>query len=293
MKTMTCRQLGGPCDAQLHGEKADDVIKAQDAHLKEMVAGGDETHTERARGHARTLEAPRLGTRVVPGDEEGVRGASRGLTASGRQPRLRGTNSLERNESAMSDNTETAILAGGCFWGVQELLRQREGVISTRVGYTGGRERQPDVPQPSRSRRGRRDRLRPRAHLLPGHPGVLLPDPRSDDQGPSGQRHRLDLPLGDLLHERRAAPGRRGDDRRRRRLRPVARQGRDRDQRGRPLLGGRARAPGLPPAHPERLHLPLPAGGLEAAAPRDRRLERRRGRLAPPLHIQSTPHRGA
>src|SRR3954463_16545483 len=34
--------------------------------------------------------------------------------------------------------TETAILAGGCFWGVQELLRQRDGVISTRVGYTGG-----------------------------------------------------------------------------------------------------------------------------------------------------------
>ena len=38
----------------------------------------------------------------------------------------------------MSDNTETAILAGGCFWGVQELLRHRDGVISTRVGYTGG-----------------------------------------------------------------------------------------------------------------------------------------------------------
>jgi len=38
----------------------------------------------------------------------------------------------------MSDNVETAILAGGCFWGVQELLRARDGVISTRVGYTGG-----------------------------------------------------------------------------------------------------------------------------------------------------------
>ena len=38
----------------------------------------------------------------------------------------------------MSENTETAILAGGCFWPAQELLRQREGVISTRVGYTGG-----------------------------------------------------------------------------------------------------------------------------------------------------------
>src|SRR4051812_37352884 len=43
----------------------------------------------------------------------------------------------------MSDTTETAILAGGCFWGVQELLRKREGVISTRVGYTGGSNEHP------------------------------------------------------------------------------------------------------------------------------------------------------
>lgn len=44
MKTMTCRQLGGPCELELHGETADDVIHAQDAHLKEMVAGGDGAH---------------------------------------------------------------------------------------------------------------------------------------------------------------------------------------------------------------------------------------------------------
>ena len=43
----------------------------------------------------------------------------------------------------MSENTETAILAGGCFWPAQELLRNRDGVISTRVGYTGGENDNP------------------------------------------------------------------------------------------------------------------------------------------------------
>jgi predicted small metal-binding protein len=41
---MTCKQLGGPCDFALHGKTANEVIKAQDSHLKETVARGDETH---------------------------------------------------------------------------------------------------------------------------------------------------------------------------------------------------------------------------------------------------------
>lgn len=44
MKTMTCQQLGGPCDFRHRGNTADEVIKAQDRHLKEIVAGGDKAH---------------------------------------------------------------------------------------------------------------------------------------------------------------------------------------------------------------------------------------------------------
>ena len=41
----------------------------------------------------------------------------------------------------MTTSTEKAILAGGCFWGVQDLVRKYPGVLATRVGYSGG-----DVP---------------------------------------------------------------------------------------------------------------------------------------------------
>ena len=44
MKTMTCRQLGGACDLAHHGDDHNEVIKAQDRHLREVVAAGDPAH---------------------------------------------------------------------------------------------------------------------------------------------------------------------------------------------------------------------------------------------------------
>ena len=54
-----------------------------------------------------------------------------------RSSRARG----RRGGQSMSERTEKAILAGGCFWGMQDLIRKRPGCCATRVGYTGG-----DVP---------------------------------------------------------------------------------------------------------------------------------------------------
>jgi peptide-methionine (S)-S-oxide reductase len=49
----------------------------------------------------------------------------------------------------MPSSTERAVLAGGCFWGMQDLIRKYDGVISTRVGYSGG-----DVPNATYRKHG-------------------------------------------------------------------------------------------------------------------------------------------
>jgi hypothetical protein len=46
MKSMTCRQLGGACDREHHGDDANEIIHAQDQHLKDAVAAGHHDHEE-------------------------------------------------------------------------------------------------------------------------------------------------------------------------------------------------------------------------------------------------------
>ena len=50
---------------------------------------------------------------------------------------------LHGREMGMGDDAETAILAGGCAWVMQHLLRYPEGVISTRTGFMGGENHNP------------------------------------------------------------------------------------------------------------------------------------------------------
>ena len=50
------------------------------------------------------------------------------------------------NTADAAAKTETALLAGGCFWGMEEILRKHPGVLETNVGYTGGLTQNPKYP---------------------------------------------------------------------------------------------------------------------------------------------------
>ncbi len=82
--------------------------------------------------------------------------------------------------------SEKAVLAGGCFWGMQDLVRKLPGVLRTRVGYSGG-----DVPNATYRNHGTHAEaleveFDPDADELSRPAGVLLPDPRSEHPGRQG-----------------------------------------------------------------------------------------------------------
>ena len=76
MKTMTCRELGGPCDLAHRGDSADDIINAQDRHLKELVEAGDDAHVPGPRRHEGPLAPPDEVDGLVQRRQEAVRRAA-------------------------------------------------------------------------------------------------------------------------------------------------------------------------------------------------------------------------
>ncbi len=174
----------------------------------------------------------------------------------------------------MSATTEKAILAGGCFWGMQDLIRKRPGVITTRVGYTGG-----DVANATYRNHGTHAEaieitFDPDGDLVPGASSSsssrsTTRRPRTVRATTSGLSYRSAIFYVDDEQTRVAEdtiadveasglwPGKVVTE--------VAPGG--------TVLGGRARAPGLPGALPQRVHVPLPSAGV-GPAPAQRRPRR-------------------
>ena len=119
---------------------------------------------------------------------------------------------------------EVATLGGGCFWCLEAVYNEMEGVKSAISGYMGGDVPNPDLPRRlhrhDRARRGRPGDLRSRGDELPRNPRSLLRDSRPDHSRPPGQRQRSAIPLGHFLSQRPAARDRRGHN-------PRARRGAD------------------------------------------------------------------
>jgi len=169
----------------------------------------------------------------------------------------------------MTATTERAILAGGCFWGMQQLMRRLPGVVSTRVGYSGGNVRNATYSNHGTHAEAIEITFDPsqtsfRALLeffFQIH-DPTTPNRQGNDRGTSYRSA--------IFYTSEETPRRRGHHRRRRGLRAVAGQGRDRALARWRFLGGGARAPGLPRTLSERLHLPLRPPGLEVAAEKRR-----------------------
>ncbi len=101
----------------------------------------------------------------------------------------------------MTTNNERAVLAGGCFWGMQDLIRRMPGVVSTRVGYTGGDVENATYRNHGNHAEGIEIIYDPDVTDYRDVTRVFLPDTRPQHTHASGKRYRSVVSFGDLLHQ--------------------------------------------------------------------------------------------
>lgn len=145
MKTMTCKQLGGPCNVEHHGKDHNEVIKAQDRHLKAQVAAGDETHREAHEAMRGRWKRPVSGLWVVSRCQARVRQpAGRRL---GRPARLaarrsqRSWGSATREPSASQAQNACGFRARSRSLHRGSLLWAQAATSKRRAGYRSSRKR--------------------------------------------------------------------------------------------------------------------------------------------------------
>jgi peptide methionine sulfoxide reductase msrA/msrB len=160
--------------------------------------------------------------------------------------------------------TETAYLAGGCFWGMEELLRKIPGVVETEVGYTGGHLDNPKYDDTHDSKSGHAESVK-----VVFDPNVItyadllekwfFKHARSDHAQSAGQRRRHAVPLRHLRDVGDPTQSRRRGQSESRQERQVEAPRRHRDRDCWSVHASRGLSPGLSREESGRLHVPLHA----------------------------------
>ena len=156
---------------------------------------------------------------------------------------------------AGSSTTEIAVLAGGCFWGVQGVYQHLKGVTSAVSGYAGGEKRTAEYRYVTNGRTGHAESVQITFNPREITYGRLLQvffsvahDPDAVEPAGTGRRHAV--PIGCFSGQRRAGQRRRGLHQAARSRTGVRSSDRDQNRARTRLLSGRGGAPGLPDEEP-------------------------------------------